>query len=80
MFVATIEDIDRILSAEEEVYLKVQLPTVLHDFTNVFSPQLAERLPPHRPYDHDIKLKEGADLPFGTLYAMSRDELKTLRD
>lgn len=80
MFVATIEDIDRILSAEEEAQLKVQLPVALHDFADVFSPQLAEQLPPHRPYDHDIKLKEGVELPFGPLYAMSRDELKVLRD
>ncbi|RYF06361.1 MAG: hypothetical protein EOO77_27005, partial [Oxalobacteraceae bacterium] len=79
LFIATIEDIDRILSSEEEE-LKAQLPIALHDFADVFSPQLAERLPPHRPYDHDIKLKEGAELPFGPLYAMSRDELKTLRE
>jgi hypothetical protein len=37
-------------------------------------------LPPHRPYNHKSKLKEGADLPFGPLDAISRDELKTLQD
>lgn len=61
-------------------WLKEQLPAALHDFADVFSPQLAERLPTHRPYNHDIKPKEGAKLPFGPLYAMSRDELKALRD
>ncbi|KAI7137118.1 hypothetical protein KC316_g16709, partial [Hortaea werneckii] len=80
LFVATIEDIDRVLSAEEEATLQEQLPKPLHDFADVFSPQLADKLPPHRPYDHDIKLVPGKDLPFGPLYGMSRDELTALRE
>ena len=36
----------------------IKLPNKLKDFSNVFSPKEAEKLPPHRPYDHDIKLKD----------------------
>jgi len=84
IFVATIEDIDEILdkngqpSPEPEVL--EQLPEEIRDFADVFSPKKADRLPPHRPYDHEIRLLPGKDLPFGPLYSMSRDELKALRE
>lgn len=84
IFIATIEDIDEILdkngqpSPEPEVL--EQLPEEIRDFADVFSPKKADRLPPHRPYDHEIRLLPGKDLPFGPLYSMSRDELKALRE
>jgi len=36
-----------------------ELPIELKDYCDVFSPKEAEKLPPHRPYDYDIKLKDG---------------------
>jgi len=95
MFVASVEDIDRILystrtpsfrlnsaqvSDEIEPEITQQLPKEIQDLSDVFSPKKADRLPPHRSYDHDIKLLPGKDLPFGPLYSMSREELKTLRE
>ncbi|ODM15558.1 hypothetical protein SI65_09161 [Aspergillus cristatus] len=50
------------------------------DFANVFSPKEAECLPPHCPYDHDIKLQDGKVPPFRPLYPMSWEELKVLKD
>lgn len=41
----------------------VELPVELKDYCDVFSPKEAEKLPPHRPYDHDIKLKDGQTPP-----------------
>jgi hypothetical protein len=70
----TIEDIDEAL-AQEGDELKVQLPASLHDFANVFSPKRADKLPPHRPYDHEIRLTSDKKLPFGRIYSMSREEL-----
>ena len=36
----------------------VNLPAELRDYSNVFYPKEAEKLPPHRPYDYNIKLKD----------------------
>ena len=36
----------------------IELPDELKDFSDVFSPKEAEKLLPHRPYNHDIKLKD----------------------
>ncbi|KAL2891726.1 Retrotransposable element Tf2 155 kDa protein type 1 [Ceratocystis lukuohia] len=87
LFVTTLEEIDRILnrpdspdSASPRKPEPFSLPAELSDFTDVFSPREAEKLPPHRPMDHHIPLVEGAKLPFGPLYSMSRDELKALRE
>jgi hypothetical protein len=57
-----------------------QLAEELREFQDVFSPKEAEKLPPHRPGDHHIELIPGGELPFGPLYGMSREELKTLRE
>jgi hypothetical protein len=46
----------------------------------VFSPKEAEKLPPHQPYDHDIKLKDGQTPPWGPLYPMSRVQLTALKE
>ena len=58
----------------------IELPDELKDFSDVFSPKEAEKLPPHRPYDHDIKLKDGQNPPWGPLYPMSRDQLQALKE
>jgi hypothetical protein len=49
------------------------------DFEDVFSPKEADKLPPYRPYDYDIKLIEGKTPPFGPLYAISYNELQALK-
>jgi hypothetical protein len=75
----TIDDIDEALTQEGDE-LKVQLPVSLHDFVDVFSPKRADKLPPHRPYDHEIRLTSEKKMPFGRIYSMSREELQTLRE
>jgi hypothetical protein len=45
----------------------------------LFSEAEANRLPPHRPGDHRIQLKEGAAPSFGPLYSLSKQELEALR-
>ncbi|KAG0158853.1 hypothetical protein PDIDSM_6373 [Penicillium digitatum] len=52
------------------------LPEEFRDFAEVFSPKEAERLSPHRSYDHKMVLQEDKPLPFGPLYPMSRNELE----
>ncbi|OXN23276.1 hypothetical protein CDV57_08686 [Aspergillus fumigatus] len=69
MFIITLEDLKaalRIEKAQKEDFTNL-LPKEFKDYANIFSPKEAERLPPHRPYDHDIKLLEGKTPPFGPL-------------
>jgi hypothetical protein len=75
----TLEDLDEALQQEGDE-LKLQLPTALQDYADVFSPKKADKLPLHRSYDHEIRLTSDKKLPFGKIYSMSREELQTLRD
>ena len=55
------------------------LPKQYHEFLDVFSKKKSEDLPPRRPYDHAINLKEGTQAPSQALYGMSRTEIEELR-
>lgn len=55
------------------------IPAEYHDLRGIFTQQEADKLPPHRPYDHTIPLEPGATPPFGTIYSMSPAELEVLR-
>jgi transposase InsO family protein len=79
LFSISLDDIDHVLSKKKGLDLDC-LPEELREFTDVFSPKDADCLPPHRPYDHEIKLEEGKTPSFGPLYPMSRDELIALRE
>ena len=57
-----------------------QIPTKYQAFTEVFLEKKANELPAHRTYDHTINLKSTRDLPFGSLYNLSGNELKVLWD
>jgi hypothetical protein len=81
MFAISAEDIEAALKPKTADPDPVTiLPEEFRDFAEVFSPKEADRLPPHRSYDHDIKLKDDQNPPFGPLYLMSRDELKVLKE
>jgi hypothetical protein len=55
------------------------VPSEYHDFVNVFSKSRADKLPPHRPYDHAIEL-EGDSLPrTGPIYSTSSKESEILK-
>jgi hypothetical protein len=77
--IVTLEDIDEALQQEGDE-LRLQLPTSIRDYADVFSPKKADKLPPHRSYDHEIRLTSDKKLPFGKIYSMSCEELQTLRD
>jgi hypothetical protein len=58
--------------------LRSRILAELHDLAHVFKKTTVDRLPPHRPYDLKIDLKEDFEPPFGPLYKLSRQEMKTL--
>ncbi|KKK14035.1 hypothetical protein AOCH_007495 [Aspergillus ochraceoroseus] len=82
MFAATVADIEAALNpvTVTESELREQLPPEFTEFYDVFLLKEAERLPPHQSNDHEIKLLPGKTLPFGSLYGMSRDKLKVLKE
>jgi hypothetical protein len=55
------------------------IPPKYHKFVDLFSKRKADKLPPHRPYDHRIPLEPNTTPPFGTIYKMSPVELEAAR-
>ncbi|XP_044715138.1 reverse transcriptase (RNA-dependent DNA polymerase) domain-containing protein [Hirsutella rhossiliensis] len=77
-----LSDIERALQPKPPVDPSEKVPAeVLKEFRDLFSPEEAMKLPPHRPgVDHEVNLqpdKNGNEppLPWGPLYNMSREEL-----
>ena len=54
------------------------LPEQYQEYLHVFSKKKADTLPKHRPQDHTIYLKEGAQASAFTLYSMSHNEAQEL--
>jgi hypothetical protein len=56
------------------------IPARYHAYLDVFDKANADTLPPHRPFDHHIPLKEGKQPPWGPVYSLSEKELGSLRE
>src|SRR5260221_2088093 len=56
------------------------IPVDYHEFQDVFSDAKANTLPPHRPYDLQISLEEGAKPFHGPIYSLSPPELTALQE
>jgi len=56
------------------------IPEEYREFTKVFSKEEADKLPPHREYDHRIPIEEGKTPPFGPIYQLSPVELEVLKN
>ncbi|MBW0556169.1 hypothetical protein O181_095884 [Austropuccinia psidii MF-1] len=54
------------------------VPSVYHQYLDVFSKVKAEKLPPHHACDHHIEL-EGSLPPVGVIYSLSNQESEELR-
>jgi hypothetical protein len=80
LFTVIIKDIDRYLQNASPPEPRDLLPEELKDYADVFSPKEAEKLSPHRNYDHNIRLQKGKTPPFGPLYPMFRNELIALKE
>jgi hypothetical protein len=56
------------------------LPEEYREFTDVFSREELDKLPPHCHYDHRIPIPEGSVPPFGPMYHHSQVKLDALRE
>ena len=81
-FAMSLYDIHQALrdSKSDEYTMMDTVPSEYHEYLPPFQKVNADKLPPHHPYDHQIKLQEGFTPPFGPLYSLSRPELEALRD
>ena len=88
VFAASMKDIQKALKVKPKLTSKevlATLPPYLHSYVKLFLPEEGNKLPPHRgpKVDHVIELNKVdgklPEVPYGPLYAMSRDELLVLR-
>jgi hypothetical protein len=64
---------------DDKPNIKAIIPTEYHKYLKIFENINADKLPPHRPYDHKIPLEDGFQPLFGPLYSLSRLELQELK-
>ncbi|KID93909.1 retrotransposon nucleocapsid protein, partial [Metarhizium majus ARSEF 297] len=76
---ASLEDIRKALEPKTLIDPATKVPKHYHEYLKVFDQAEADKLPPHREYDHEIKLQPGTTPPHGPLYGISEDELIILR-
>lgn len=76
---ASLEDIRKALEPKVLIDPSTKVPLHYHRNLQVFDQSQADKLPPHRDWDHEIKLKPNTTPPHGPLYNMSEDELLVLR-
>lgn len=59
---------------------KPTLPPEFAEFADIFDEREADKLPPHRSFDHRIPLIDNQIPPSGPIYALSQNEQVVLRD
>jgi len=67
------------VSAAEDDLLK-KVPMEFRQYLGIMEKEAADALPIHRPYDCRIDLQEGSTVPWGPIYPLSEEELRTLRE
>ena len=83
IFAVTLQDVTYEMEKRKKTVTdpKEVVPEEYHDFLDVFSKQEADKLPPHRAYDHSIELLDGAEAPSrAPLYHMSEQELELIKN
>ena len=56
------------------------LPEYYREWASVFSEEEINKLPEHTTWDHEIKLVEGSNPPYGPIYPHNEKELAVLRE
>ena len=96
IFTMSMKNIDKQLALDQECHVKEisikhsgsqhlkevhqQLPAEYHEYLNVFDRFQASKLPPHRSYDHKIKLAGDAASPQSWAYCMSPYKLQKVKE
>jgi hypothetical protein len=59
---------------------EIRLPPEYEDYANVFSEEEASKFPNFTRVEHSIPIKEGAEVPYSSIYQLREHELGVLRD
>ena len=76
--IAKLTTTTKLAAATEKSKPKITLPKEYKDFASVFSQETTTCLPPLRPYDHEINLKETFTPKIRKLYPLSPDARTTM--
>ena len=79
LFSVSLKNVKKALKPKQYTDPATKLPPELHEFFELFSHQEANKLFPHRLYDHKIKFMEGKQPGYGFLYSMFQGELQILK-
>ena len=60
--------------------LRERIPRAYHEWLDVWNPVEANKLPPRRPIDHSVHLKDGATPPARRAYGLSRDQALVVKE
>jgi hypothetical protein len=73
VYAVTLYEVNKALGIKDlqEKPLEEVIPKEYQEFLPLFSKVIAETLPPHRSYDHKIKLQKGFTPTFGPIYSLS---------
>ena len=77
---SALPSINTVISSIEVVAPKPSVPVEYQGFSDLFDKKLADKLPPHRSFDHTNPLVEGKVPPFGPIYSLSVTEHAALKD
>ena len=79
LFSVSLKDVEKALKPKPHTDPATKLRPELHEFFELFSHQKANKLPPHRLYDHKIKFIKKKQPKYGLLYSMSQREFQILK-
>ena len=80
LFSASLKDVEKTLRPKQHTDPAIKLLPEFHEFFELFFHQKPNKLPPHKPYDHKIKIIESKQPRYGFLYLMSQEELQVLKN
>ena len=79
LFSVSLKDVKKALQFKRRTDPATKLPHEFHEFLELFSEKEANKLPPHRLYDHKINFIKKPPPGYGPLYSMSQGKFQVLK-
>ena len=79
LFSVSLKDVKKAFQPKHRTDPAIKLPQEFHEFLVLFSEKKANKLPPHRPYDHKINFIKKKQPGYGLLYSMSQGKFQILK-
>ena len=79
LFSASMKNVEKAFQFKRRTDPVTKLPHEFYEFLELFSEKEANKLPPHRPYDHKINFIKKKQPGYGPLYSMSQGKFQVLK-